>query len=206
MKRQLVLWVLLVILVLFVWQRQNVQAFEKPSIVARSWQLDFEHDRPRTLSVTLADGSIRWFWYLPYQITNHTGDDRLFVPEIVIATDAGDILTSGKNVPASVYPAVQHKLNNPLLDSPASIVGKLLQGEDYARESVAIWPVPDHDVDEMSIFIGGLSGETATTPHPKTGEPVLVRRSRMITYATPGTVDNPQDQPVKLIDDRDVMR
>ena len=35
-----------------------------------------------------------------------------------------------------------------------------LQGEDNARESVAIWPAPKHDVNNISIFIGGLSGET----------------------------------------------
>jgi hypothetical protein len=137
-------------------------AFEEASVVPRGWQLDFTHDRPRTLAVTLADGSVRWFWYMAYKVVNNTGDDRLFIPEFTIATDAGDILTAGQNVPASVWPAVARKLNNALLESPSQIVGKILQGEDYARESVAVWPVPAHDVDEMSLFVGGISGETAT--------------------------------------------
>lgn len=182
------------------------RAFEEPSITSRSWQLDFTHGEPRTISVKLADGTVRWFWYMPYQVINHTGEDQLFIPEFVIATDAGDILTAGQNVPASAWPVVANKLNNKLLESPAEIVGKLLQGEDYARESVAIWPVPAHDVDEMSIFVGGISGETATTKNPLTGEDVLVRRSLMITYAVPGTVVNPQDQAVKLVEEKDVMR
>jgi len=184
----------------------TVRAFEEPSVTSRSWQLDFTHGEPRTISVKLADGSVQWFWYMPYQVENHTGEERLFVPEFVIATDAGDILSAGQNVPASVYPAVANKLNNKLLESPSQIVGKLLQGEDYARESVAIWPVPAHDVDEMSIFVAGISGETATTKNPLTGEDVLVRRTRMITYATPGTTVNPQNQPVKLVEEKDVMR
>ena len=181
-------------------------AFEEAGVVPKSWLLTFTHDQPRTIAVTLPDGSVRWFWYLSYKLVNHTGEDRMFIPEFTIATDAGDIISSGQNVPAAVYPAVAEKLGNPLLESPADIVGKILQGPDYARESVAIWPVPDHDVDQMSIFVGGISGETATVTNPMTGEKVLVRRSRMITYATPGTVVNPEDQPTKLLSETDVMR
>lgn len=182
------------------------RAYEEPSVTSRSWQLEFTHDQPRTISVKLPDGSIQWFWYMAYKVTNNTGEEQLFVPEFVIATDAGDIINAGQNVPAGVWPVVANKLNNKLIESPAQIVGKLLQGEDYARESVAIWPVPAHDVDEMSIFVGGISGETATTTNALTGESVLVRRSRMITYATPGSSPNPQDQPVKLVEETDVMR
>ncbi|MCC6680696.1 MAG: hypothetical protein IT445_07320 [Phycisphaeraceae bacterium] len=193
------------LLAVLAWQNA-APAFEEAGAVPRGWQLDFTHDQPRTLAVTLPDGSVRWYWYMAYKVVNNTGEDRLFIPEIIIATDAGDILTAGQNVPAAVYPAVANKLNNSLLESPAQVVGKILQGPDYARESVAIWPAADHDVDELSIFIGGVSGETATVKNPITGEDVLVRRSRMITYATPGTVIKPEDQPVKLVAETDVMR
>ena len=190
---------------ILLWQGA-ASAFPEAGAVPKGWQLNFTHDQPRTLAVTMPDGSVRWFWYMAYKVVNNTGEDRMFIPEFTIATDAGDIITAGQDVPAAVWPAVAEKLGNPLLESPADIVGKILQGPDYARESVAIWPVPDHDVDQMSIFVGGISGETATVVNPVTGEQVLVRRSRMITYATPGTVVNPEDQPTKLLSETDVMR
>ena len=86
------------------------------------------------------------------------------------------------------------------------VVGRILQGEDHARESVAIWPAGEEPVNEIRIFVAGISGETATAEHPISGEPVILRRTRMITYHLPGRPGTPQRQPVVFRGERDVMR
>lgn len=181
-------------------------AYPTPEIVSPSWNLDLEYGTPRTIAVRTLSGGYQWYWYLPYKVTNRTGENRLFIPEVTVYTDEGDIIPAGRNVPAVVYPAIAQVLNNNLLESPVEIVGQLLQGEDYARESVAIWPAFGHDVDRMSIFFGGLSGETKTMRDPLTGEEVLLRRTRQLNYRLPGYTQTPQNQPVIFEGEREVMR
>ena len=114
----------------------------------------------------------------------------------------------------------------------AAKVGRILQGEDNARESVVVWPASEHDVDAFEVFISGLSGETAVVMDPVTGQPmldpdsgsalldpntgapvidpttgepmkdpatqspVLLRKTLMIRFASPGTTATPADTQV----------
>lgn len=185
----------------------EVVAFPEPAVVSPSWNLDFEHGKPTPVAVKDAAGQTRWFWYLPYKVTNNTSDDQLFIPEVTIATDRGQIVRAGQDVSATVFEQIKKNLNNPLLESPIEVVGRILQGQDYAKESVVIWPhFRGEDADEMTIFFAGLSGESQTIPNPSTGEPVLVRRTTAITYGLPGNYPTPQNAPVVPKDERDVMR
>ena len=185
----------------------RAEAYPEPAIVSPSWVLDFECETPRAVAVKDGLGVMRWYWYMPYRVVNNTGQDRILSPEFTIATDSGRIIEAGKRIPMAVYREVKTKLNNPLLMSPLEIVDKILQGEDFAKESVAIWPAFDHDVDEFSVFVTGLSGESATVKNQLTGEKVLLRRTTMITYKTPGNIiNNPQLQPVIFENKREVMR
>jgi len=173
-------------------------AYPTPAIVSEAWELDFEYQAPRLIAVPDIHGETRWYWFMTYMVENQTGAPRLFVPEVTIATDAGHILTAGKDVPPSVFRAVKERVDNPLLRDPVQVVGKLLEGEDQARESVAIWPWdPDADVDQMRIFVGGLSGENQVIPHPlNPDEQVVTTKQKMITYRVPGTNVHPQDQDI----------
>ncbi|WP_432798640.1 hypothetical protein [Poriferisphaera sp. WC338] len=185
----------------------KAQAYPEPAIVSTSWVIDVKFEKPTAIAVKDRFGVNRWYWYLPYRAINNTSSDRILSPEFTIATDSGKIIQAGKNVPLSVYRAIEKQLNNPLLLSPLEIVDKILQGDDYAKESVAIWPAFDHDVDEFSVFVAGLSGESATVKNVLTGDDVLLRRTIMLTYNTPGNNINAlQDQPVILKTRRDVMR
>lgn len=181
-------------------------AAPEPSTVNPSWSLGFTFDKPAPVSITDEDGHVRWFWYMPYKVVNNTGEDQLFIPEIVIYNDAGQIIPAGQGVPITVFPKVKHLLNNPLLKDSIDIVGKLLKGEDFAKEGVAIWPASDEDVDSFTVFIGGIHGETQTVENPRTGEEQVLRRTLMLRFETPGNFDTPQQQPVKLLEERDVMR
>lgn len=205
--RRVALWTLLLSLACIASLRvPGAAAFPEPAVVSPSWNLDFQAQAPRPTAYTDIDGNTSWYWYLPYKVTNRTGADQLFIPEVIIYTDTGQILRAGQNVPSGLYPIIERHLNNPLLESPIEVVGKILQGDDYARESVAIWPAFEGDVDQFIVFFGGLSGETQTVHNPLTGEPVLVRRTRMLTYRTPGNYPTPQNQPVIFEGEQEVMR
>jgi len=192
--------------VLFALGRPTAEAAPEPAIVNPSWSFDFTFQNPNAVSITDEDGNVRWYWYLPYKVVNNTGEDRLFIPEIVIYNDNGQIIEAGEDVPITVFPKVQHLLKNPLLKDSIEVVGKLLKGEDFAKEGVAIWPASEEDVDTFTVFIGGLHGETQTVENPRTGEEEVLRRTLMLEFAVPGNFKTPQEQPVELIDQRDVMR
>ncbi len=185
---------------------QGTLAYPEPAAVSPSWSLDVEVQTPEAIAIEDVDGSIRWFWYMTYKVVNNTGQDLLFIPEITIANDTGEILTAGRGVPPTVFPAIKERLGNPLLLSPVEVVGKLLQGEDFAREGVAIWPASEKDVDSFTVFFAGLNGETQNAINPLTGESVLVRRTLMLEYQTPGNFVRPGEQPVIEAGRREVMR
>jgi len=185
---------------------KSTWAYPEPAIVSPSWSLEVEVAKPAAISIEDVDGSIRWFWYVTYKVVNPTDEDLLFIPEITVANDLGQIITAGENVPPTVFPAVKERLGNPLLLSPVQVVGKLLQGEDFAREGVAIWPAPQGDVDAFSVFFAGLNGETQTIANPVSDESVLVRRTLMLDYKSPGNFPRPQDQPIIEAGRREVMR
>ncbi len=205
-------------------------SFPKPALASPQWTLDLEVATPRPVAIQTAAGT-QWYWYLSYKIVNNTGEDRLFLPEITVVTDAGHIIDANVNVPPAVFETIKSTLRNPLLESPDTIVGNLKQSVDFAKESVAIWPAFKGDVDRFTVFFTGISGETAPLLSPSTGQPLteavldpytgkpalnddgspqtrllLARRTTQLDYATPGTTDNPQNTPVLLQDRKDVMR
>ena len=188
------------------WFGPRAAAFPRPSLVGQSWELKFDFKTPRTIAAADIDGQVRWYWYMPYTVINNTDTEQFFVPEVTVATDQGDITTAGRGIRPSVFRAIQKRLGNPLLENPIQVSGRILIGEDHAKQSVAIWPMFTHDVDEMTLFVAGLSGETQKVKHPLTGKDVELRRSRMLIFQTPGTFVHPQRQPIKIHTKTWVMR
>jgi hypothetical protein len=185
----------------------SVFSYPEPSLVSSSWQLDFSHGTPRKIAVQLPGETVpRLYWYMTYKVTNNTGEDRLFVPKFTIYNNRGEIIQAGRGISPTVFDKIHREQRNPLLESPIEVVGRLLQGEDNARESVAIWPASEDDIDEMRIFIGGLSGETARVEDPVTGETVILRKTRVLDYATPGADVYRVDKSIALQHESWVMR
>ena len=174
-------------------------AYPEPQIVTTSWQLEFESAKPSTISVNVpgAQGP-QLYWYMTYTVENQSGRDRLFIPEAWIMTDAGDLIPANRNIAPEVFRAIAQREQNALLQSPASTAGRLLEGEDNARDGVVIWPVPDHDVDHVRIFFAGLSGETHEVEDPLTGETRVLRKTLMLAYETPGDTSHREGQPFIL--------
>lgn len=181
-------------------------AAPEPKIVPSAYQLNFTYSKPLAIALRTDKGDIQWFWYLKYTVTNHTGKDQLYIPDVTVSYDDGAIVHAGKDIPASVFKIIQKKEKNPLLLSPLQVVGKMLQGEDFAKSSLAIWPHFGPNVKEMRIFLSGLSGETTQIKVKNQKEPVLLRKTRMLIYKAPGTGTHPQDQILKRKSDKWIMR
>ncbi|MFQ6049108.1 MAG: hypothetical protein ACE5K7_07075 [Phycisphaerae bacterium] len=144
----------------------------RPSIVPKSWQLDLELDQPRRIYLRLPGQSTpQLYWYLLYRVTNNTGRDRLFFPivEVIYPTPDGiGRVQADMGINPAVFQAIKrrHAKTHPFLIEPVLAIGRLLQGQDNAKTSVAIWPAIDPRADRFSLFIAGLSGQTARVPNP----------------------------------------
>lgn len=203
----------------------------QPDPVTLDWVFDFEYATPSTISVKDSDGNVQWYWYMTYKVTNTTEDELFFDPRIVIQNDAGEIIKANLGVDTRVFNAVRKLLENPLLLSPIEVSGKVFKGQEYARESVAIWKATKDDVDQFKVFFAGIYGEVKIVNNPNTGapimvpvidaisgkpvmdadgkpmmQPLLVRRTRMIHFKTPGTTETRDNPVIELKEEKDVMR
>lgn len=180
----------------------------EPSIISEDWKFDFDYDKPRVIRVPNEKGGFDWYWYITYEVTNNNDEDLLFLPGFTIATDKGHIIEANRGISPLAFPAIKQELKNPLLDSPAAIVGNLRQGSDYAKQGVIIWKDLGEDIDSFDVFVAGLSGETTTVKHPVTGEEIYLRRTLKLGYETPGNPLSPKDQAdtTLFVSEFEVMR
>ncbi|KPK85764.1 MAG: hypothetical protein AMJ81_02835 [Phycisphaerae bacterium SM23_33] len=188
----------------------------KPSAVPVSWELEFEYQDICSITLVLpGQKQPKTFWYVLYTITNRTGADQVFVPDFVLYTDTGQVLRSGQGVPTGVFEAVEKRHNNPLLMDLGRITGRILQGEDNAKDGVAMWPNFDPAARKFDVFIGGLSGERAkvklpspieVTEEDENGKPKKVTKTEItllktlrLSYAIPGeAAARPRTVPAPL--------
>jgi hypothetical protein len=195
----------------------------QPSEVPIRWELEFRYQPLQAVSVQVpGEPAARLFWYLRYEVVNRTKDDRVFVPGFLMYTQTGQLAPAGRKVPAYVFDYLKKTLSDPLLKDIAGVTGKLLQGEDNAKDGLAIWPDFDPQAGGVSVFVEGLSGETAevalptpvevTEPDPM-GNPRTVTKDKLIlaktlqlVYSIPGQPEARLRTPVKLEAKNWVMR
>jgi hypothetical protein len=206
---------------LLLWTADARTDTPEPSPVPVSWQLDIELDNPQAVEIII-DGKPRTFWYLRYTVINGSGEDQVFIPDFLLYTDTGQMLRASKNVPANVFEEIKKQLKDPLLKDNIEVAGRLLQGEDNAKSSLAIWPDFDGQSGSFSVFAGGLSGETTEVklPSPITvthtnvkGEQVTEQRDAVVLsktleliYSIPGEAKARARTTVKLLDKVWIMR
>lgn len=203
----------------------------QPDAVTQDWSFDFEYTQPETIAIENPDGSIDWYWYMTYKVTNFEEDELFFDPRIVIQSDNGEIVKANLGIDASVFKEIRNLLENPLLQAPVEVPGRVFKGKNYARQSAIIWKVSDEDIDNFKVFVGGIYGETKTVKDPSTGDPIMipvvdaltgktvkdadgndlmqplqVKRTRLIHYKTPGTTERQQDPSIQFIEEKDVLR
>ncbi|RMH28404.1 MAG: hypothetical protein D6693_03890 [Planctomycetota bacterium] len=183
------------------------QAAPQPDPVPRRWQLDVKPG-PLRLALIQPEGlpAPRAYLYFTYYVENNTGEDLLFAPSFEMTTDLGDRRKSGAGVPRDVTQTLLARLRNPFLKDQISAVGLLLQGDEHAREGLVVWPIDNLEVDEVTVFCAGFSGETKTVLRPDTGEPVLLRKTLMLRHQTPGDLAALGSRPLTRAEQRWIMR
>ena len=172
----------------------TAHAAPEPSVVPVSWELNLKHGPIERLFFTV-DGKKKTFWYMRYTVINNTGKDILFTPSVELMTDTGQVQEAFKDVPKEVFQEIKKLYNNKLMESPNNIVGKLLQGEDNAKDGVVVFGDIDPDARDFQIFMSGLSGETAEVKNPVTGKVTVLQKTLVLDYNIPGQAINIDPQP-----------
>src|SRR5262245_17614592 len=182
----------------------------EPDPIPRRWQLSIEPGPLRIAAVDVGDQGPKSFFYMTYKVTNTSGGDLLFAPSFDLATNNGDVLRSGRDVPAAVTKHLLESLGNSLLEDQISIVGNLLQGEGNAKEGLVVWPAGSLRLTELEVYATGFSGETKSVEitDPKTGKAskATVRKTLQIRYQPPGEVRDQGSKPFEVLEQRWVMR
>ena len=195
----------------------------KPSVISTSWELDFKYDDPKVVAIQIpGEPAPRVFWFMHYTVTNQTGQDRVFVPQFTIATETGQVIEADKKVPSYIFEYLKKLLNIPLLKDATGMTGKLAQGQDNAKEGLAIWSDIDPAAGSMRIFIGSICGETAEIklpapitvtemdtqgrPRQVVKEKIVLTKTLQLDYSVPGEAAARVSSPVKLLEKTYVMR
>jgi hypothetical protein len=145
----------------------------------------FKHGPLERILISV-DGKQKPFWFMRYTVVNNSGRDVLFTPGFEIIAESGEVTPAFKDVPAEAFSKIKEMYKNPLMESPTNIYGKLLQGEDNAKDGVAIFPALDPESRNFQVFITGLSGETAEVKNPVTDKPVILQKTLELDYNLAG--------------------
>jgi hypothetical protein len=185
-------------------------AAPEPEPVPVRWEFDFREGPFRVASIDVPGIGPRKYFYMTYRVVNFSGQDRMLAPSFDLVTSEGEVLRSGRGVPTVVTRELMARLGNPLLRDQLGMVSSISPGLEHARFGLVVWPATDLDVDELTVFAAGFSGENAPyfTNDPETGEQIrhLLRKTRMLRYASPGEIQGRRDRPFDLTEGRWVMR
>lgn len=182
----------------------------EPDPLPKRWQLDIEVGPLRVAEVATSESGPQLFYYLTYRVTNNSGQDLTFAPIFELGTDEGELFRAGKDVPRAVREEMLRRLDNPLLEDQIAILGPILQGRENAKDGLVIWPVGDTDVDEIAVYAAGFSGETTTLtfPDPQSGDEkeIVLRKTYMVRYTLPGSLELRGSRPILPREERWIMR
>ena len=181
----------------------SVMAYPKPDPVPPRWELKF---LPGDLRLYVDPVSDESYWYLTYEIMNRTGRGHVWAPTFTLYSDSGEIIASGRGVSTRVTSDLRELLANELMENQNEIIGEIFHGREHAKEGLVIWPAGTLDVNEISMFVAGISGETTTVTNPITGEVVVLRKTLQRDYLVAGDALPRGSRPVDLVRQRWVMR
>ena len=141
----------------------------EPAPVPVSWEIDFKYVQPRRIEV-LPPGAEQpvTYWYILYTATNTSENTQYFFPTFELVTDDLKVIPTDTGISPLVFDAIRerHKVTHKYLVHPTKAIGKLRVGDDYARESVAIWRADDITTVGFTVYVAGLSGEARAIRNP----------------------------------------
>ena len=173
------------------------QAAPTPAIVpgANLWTLGVEYTNPQKILVKVPGQRKRQrFWYIILTMTNKSNGDIPFYPRCDLMTDTFKLVQAYRDTRKIVFNKIKkrYKRKYPFLESLEYAGNRILQGEDNTRDMVIIWPDFDLNAKNISLFIAGLSNETAVINHPivvdENGQPkrIFLRKTLQLDYSIAG--------------------
>jgi len=172
----------------------SAHGYPRPAAASSRPELDFKPAAMRLYTTATGDT----YWYLVYDVVNRTGQDRTWAPVMTLYTDRGHVLRDGDSVPRTVAANVMSHVGDPLIEPKSTLIGRLRQGEGHAKRGIAIWPATRLDVNELRLFVEGMSPETAVVTNPATGDAVTLRKNLFLHYLVPGDPSALRDRAVEL--------
>jgi hypothetical protein len=180
----------------------------EPSLYAISWELDFKHATPKRIVVDTTA-----YWYLTYTVTNNTGQEQTWRPDFQMMSDNGKIIKSDRGIGIEVFDKIKATEGNHLLQPATRVAGTIHQGEDQAKDGVAIWKETNARMGTFKIFVQGLSGEKVilTDDDGKgmkgpDGLPIFLRKTLELEYQVLGDEFYPEQHEVHDVGHKWVMR
>lgn len=173
-------------------------AYPTPAVVQGTdqWTLHVTYTQPRQIMFRVGDtDQIQRYWYVILTVTNDGPFDEVpFYPYCELVTDTFQVIPAGKDVPVAVFDAI--KLENqgsfPFLESLDFTDRRIARGPDNTRDFAIIWPDFDPKAKQVSLFIAGLSNETAAIELPEAkdaqGNPkkIFLRKTLQLKYSIAG--------------------
>lgn len=168
--------------------------YPEPSIYPVTWELAFEHETPRRIVVEVpGESSPKAYWYMTYVATNNTDREQVFLPTFELVTRDGKVIRSDTERSSAVFNAIAQRERSKPLQPALELQGRILVGEDQAKYGVAIWEEPETELGSVSIYVAGLSGETAvltdSSGKPITnqdGKEIVLRKTLKLDYTVRG--------------------
>ncbi len=192
--------------------------YPEPKVVQKvgQWTLDVNYSAPEQITLQLPNQKKpQRFWYIILSVTNETSLDEVeFYPLCRLITDTFQVIPADKRVPISVFNSVKekHRGSYPFLESLDFKDHRVSRGEDNTRDFAIIWPDFDPKAKQISLFVGGLSNETAVVEHPKLkdedGHPkkIFLQKTLQFKYAVAGDEKLRSTVTIKEIKQTWVMR
>ena len=190
----------------------------EPEVVqkAKQWTLNVDYSTPEQIILQLPNQQKpQRFWYIILSVTNETSLDEVeFYPLCRLITDTFQEIPADKEVSVAVFNAVKgkHKGSYPFLESLDFKDHRISRGEDNTRDFAIIWPDFDPKARQVSLFVGGLSNETAVVEHPELkdedGNPqkIFLQKTLQLKYAVAGDEKLRSTTKIKEIEKNWVMR
>ena len=179
-------------------------AFPKPSLYPKSWELKFEHSKPKRV-VVKDNGIPKAYWYMTYTVTNNSDSEQLFLPSFELVSEDGRITKDLINLAKPVFETIKKLEGARFMQMPALIGGSLRIGPDQAKDGVAVWSEPNPEMGTFNIFVSGLSGETATVKDANDKAQIL-RKTLQLNYLIRGDDVYPGEDEVNENPEEWVMR
>jgi hypothetical protein len=197
-------------------ESSDASPYPKPSPYQVSWELKFDHSTPRRITVQAPGETVpAAYWYITYKVTNNADEqarfdpekdrERTFYPVFEMLTSDGKVTRSDFNIVPAVFNAIKGSERNQFLEPANKIGGRILLGEDQAREGVAIWREPALRIGGFTLFVSGMWGETASVKGPA-GKDVTLQKTLMLEYHVNGDEIQPGRDPVEQRDSQYIMR